>query len=139
MALLLLQLGAHPEEIAATQRDSCLEGGAFFLDFSRPLQKLRWLGAWNRRIGVTMSLVVPVIHQAEAAGLRHIAVDRGDPYFAELQRLWRERFPAVRGAPVSVASATQIAADFAAQFPHDAAAATSGAAPGVPGQDRFTA
>lgn len=122
MALLLLQLGAHPDEIAATRRDACLEGGAFFLDFSRPLQKLRWLGAWNRTLGFTMSLIVPVIHQAEAAGARTITIDRGDPYFAELQRLWQQRFPAARPAPVSAASADQITADFAAQFPHDAAA-----------------
>ena len=123
MALLLLQLGAHPAEIAATRRESCVEDGAFFLDFSRPLERLRWLGAWNRKLGFTMSLIVPVIHQAEAAGLRCIAVDRGDPYFAELQRLWRQRFPTARPAPVSVASTAQIAAGFAAQFPHDAAQA----------------
>ncbi|TXC62073.1 hypothetical protein FSC37_23135 [Piscinibacter aquaticus] len=123
MALLLLQLGAHPDEIAATQRGDCIDGGAFFLDFSRPLEKLRWFGAWNRRLGFTMSLIVPVIHQAESAGLRTIAVDRGDSYFAELQRLWRQRFPVARPAPVSQASGAQIAADFAAQFPHDAAVA----------------
>lgn len=125
MALLLLQLGAHPQEIAATQRESCVDGGAFFLDFSRPLERLRWLGAWNRKLGFTMSLIVPVIYQAEAAGRRSIAVDRGDPYFAELQRLWVQRFPTARPAPVSEASTAQIAADFAAQFPHDAAAGSN--------------
>jgi hypothetical protein len=121
MALLLLQLGAHPTRIAATQREPCIENGAFFLDFSRPLGRLRWFGTWNTRLGFTMSLVVPVIHQAETNGLRTIAVDRGDPYFRELQRLWKERFPSPAPTPVSESSIARIAADFAAQFPHDAA------------------
>lgn len=121
MALLLLQLGAHPTRIAATRQESCVEDGAFFLDFSRPLGRLRWLGVWNRTLGFTMSLVVPVIHQAEAKGLRTIAVDRGDPYFRELQRLWKERFPSPAPTPVSDASSVRIAADFASQFPQDAA------------------
>lgn len=121
MPLLLLQLGAHPDEIAATQRGECVEGGAFFLDFSRPLHRLRWLGAWNRWVGVTMSLVIPVVHQSEDRGSRTIAVDRGDPYFAELQRLWKERFPRQRAPGPSSATAAQVEADFATQFPDDAA------------------
>jgi len=121
MPLLLLQLGAHPTEIAATKLESCIEDGAFFLDFSRPLGKLRWLGAWNARVGFTMSLLVPVIHQAEARSNRSIAVDRGDPYFRELQRLWKERFPSGRPAAVSSATKTEIANNFAAQFPNDSA------------------
>ncbi len=121
MPLLLLQLGAHPEEIAATKGDACTEGGAFFLDFSRPLGRLRWLGAWNRWLGVTMSLVIPVIHQGEQSGSRSITVDRGDPYFAELQRLWKERFPRRRAPTSPNAPSEQVDADFAAQFPDDAA------------------
>ncbi len=119
MPLLLLQLGAHPTEIAATKLESCIEDGAFFLDFSRPLGRLRWLGAWNTRVGFTMSLMVPVIHQAESTGRRSIAVDRGDPYFGELQRLWKERFPATRPPAVSAASELEIASNFLTQFPND--------------------
>jgi precorrin-6B methylase 1 len=121
MPLLLLQLGAHPTEIAATKLESCIEDGAFFLDFSRPLGKLRWLGAWNTRLGFTMSLLVPIIHQAESTGRRSIAVDRGDPYFRELQRLWKERFPSERPPAVSAAPEPEIAGHFATQFPHDSA------------------
>ena len=119
MALLLLQLGAHPNEIAATRQAACVEEGAFFLDFSRPLGRLRWLGGWNRWLGLTMSLVVPVVHEREAGGWRTIAVDRWDPYFAELQRLWKERYPLARPTPTSLAPATRIAEDYARQFPHD--------------------
>lgn len=120
MPLLLLQLGAHPTEIAATKLATCVDNGAYFLDFSRPLGRLRWFGTWNRKLGFTMSLLVPVVHQAETTGRRSIAVDRGDPYFKELQRLWNERFPLARPAPCSTASEEQIAADFGVQFPHDA-------------------
>ena len=121
MALLLMQLGAHPTEIAATMLQSCVDNGAFFLDFSRPLGKLRWCGAWNHTLGFTVSLIVPVVHQAERAGRRSVMVDRGDPYFKEVQRLWKERFPTARPGPCSAASDAQIAADFATQFPRDAA------------------
>lgn len=124
-ALLLLQLGAHPEEIAATRLETCLDGGAFFLDFSRPLGTLRWCGAWNRWLGLKMSLLVPVVHQGEHPGRRVIAVDRGDPYFAELQRLWKARHPAARPLPALPVDAARIDADFALQFPHDAGQAAS--------------
>lgn len=119
MPLLLMQLGAHPHEIAATQLEACLDGGAFFLDFSRPLGRLRWCGVWNRWLGLTMSLRVPVIHEGEPTGRRMITIDRGDPYFAELQRLWKARHPAVRPPPSRLVDAARIDADFATQFPHD--------------------
>lgn len=121
MPLLLMQLGAHPQEIAATQLEACHDGGAFFLDFSRPLGRLRWCGVWNRWLGLTMSLRVPVIHEGEPTGRRMITIDRGDPYFAELQRLWKARHPMARPLPALPVDAARIDADFAAQFPHDTA------------------
>jgi hypothetical protein len=120
MALLLLQLGAHPNEIAATKIDSCIADGAFFLDFSRPLGKQCWCGVWNRWLGLKMALMVPVVHQGEQHGNHVIAVDRGDPYFRELQALWKARYPSTRTPPSAVADGPQVIADFAAQFPADA-------------------
>lgn len=120
--LLLLQLGAHPDEIAATQVQTCRDGGAFFLDFSRPLQRLRWLGVWNTRVGYTMSLTVPVVHQGEHPGTRTIAVDRIDPYYRELQRLWQTRHPHTRQTPALTVPQAQVDADFAAQFPRERSA-----------------
>ena len=120
MPLLLLQLAAHPEEIAATKLDHCLPDGAFFLDFSRPLGRQRYCGVWNRWIGTTLALLVPVIHQGEASGRHQIAVERADPYFRELQRLWQERHPRTRPAPRRSVDRARIEADFAQQFPDDA-------------------
>jgi len=120
MPLLLVQLAAHSDEIAATKLDVCLADGAFFLDFSRPLGRQRFCGVWNRWVGTTMALHVPVIHQGEATGRRVIAVERVDPYFRELRRLWRERHPSVRTAPQRLVDARRVEADFAAQFPDDA-------------------
>jgi hypothetical protein len=120
MPLLLLQLAAHPEEIAATKLGHSLPEGPFFLDFSRPLLRQRYCGVWNRWIGTTMALRVPVIHAGEAAGRHAIVVDRIDPYFKELQRLWRERHPLTRAAPGRPVGTQRIEADFALQFPEDA-------------------
>ncbi len=126
MPLLLLQLAAHPEEIAATKLDHCLPDGAFFLDFSRPLGVQRFCGVWNRWIGTTMALHVPVVHQGEGAGCRMIAVERVDPYFKELRRLWQAT-PSQGSAPAPsrLVDALRIEADFAAQFPDDARLATA--------------
>lgn len=121
MPLLLVQLGSYPDQIAATKISECKKGGVFFLDFARPIQHLRWSGFWNRWMGIEMSLVVPVRHQGEQVGRKVIAVDRGDPYFKELQRLWRERFPSrSKGLAVGPeATAAEVQADFDLQFPED--------------------
>ncbi len=68
MALLLLQLVGHPDEIAATRLDPCLPDGAFLLDFGQPPSRLRCGGVWNLRIGTTLAVNVPVIHQGWAGG-----------------------------------------------------------------------
>jgi hypothetical protein len=120
VALLLLQLAAHPGEIAATKLDACRPDGAFFLDFSRPLRRQRFCGVWNPWLGPTMALTVPVVHQGEVQGRHVVAVDRIDPYFRELVRLWQQRHPAARRPPAWVADSQRVRADFAAQFPDDA-------------------
>jgi hypothetical protein len=124
MPLLLLEVAAHPGEIAATQVGRCIRGQTFLLDFSRPLRAERWCGVWNKRFGYLMALHVPVVHEREAAGTRTITVDRGDPYFAELQRLWRERHPRHRPAPAGGIDAPDVAADFALHFAEGTAAAS---------------
>jgi len=123
--LLLLQLAAHPGEIAAAKLDHSLPERPFFLDFSRPLLRQRFCGLWNRWIGMTLALQVPIIHEGESAAQHVITVDRIDPYFKELQRLWQERHPAARPAMRRHVGKQRIEADFAAQFPDDAPRAAS--------------
>lgn len=117
--LLLLEVGTHPGEIAATKMGSCLEGGTFFLDFSRPLVTERWFVVWNFRWGYPLALHVPVIHEGEHTGWRSIVVERLDPYFGELQRLWRSRYPRGRQPPVKSTEEAQVDQDFKLQFPTD--------------------
>ncbi len=120
MPLLLVQLGTHPSEIAATKVGECKEGGAFFLDFSRPLRRLRWLIVWNEKLGYTLALYVPVVHQGQVKSNLFVAVDRGDPSFPELHRLWNARFPSTRTAAPTPVPQSKVSEDFALQFPTDA-------------------
>lgn len=126
MALLLLEVSQHPGEIAATKVGACTKGRSFLLDFSRPLRTERWLGVWNFRVGYPVALHVPVVHEREAAGTRFIAIERGDAYFAELQRLWRSRYPKAERQPAEIAEAAVIARDFELHFPQEAAGGASG-------------
>jgi hypothetical protein len=119
MALKLIKLHAHPSEMAVTKVGSVVSDGAFFLDFSRPLERIRWLGVRNRWIGFTAALGVPVVHQGERSGGFVIGVGASDPYFADLQALWKAQYPAQRTPPATAADGLQIIADFAAQFPDD--------------------
>jgi hypothetical protein len=119
MPLRLLQLDANPNEIAVTKVDSFVPDGTFLLDFSRRMERLRWLGVLNSRVGLTVALVVPVIHQAERDGGYVIGVHRSDPYFAQLPPLWKARYPSKRAPPNTVADPFKIVTDFAEQFPDD--------------------
>lgn len=114
MPLQLIRLESHPHEFAATKVGSVVPDGAFFLDFSRPLERQRWLG-----IGPTLGLFVPVVHQGEQTGGYVVSVRRGAAYFADIQKLWRQRHPSARLVPLMSADGLQIIADFAAQFPED--------------------
>lgn len=119
MALQLIKLNAYPNETAVTKAGSIVTDGVFFLDFSRPLEHLRWLGVHNRWLGFTVGLLVPVVHQGEHIGAYVIGVHRGDPCFADLRALWKSQYPSKRAAPTTVADGLKIIADFATQFPDD--------------------
>ena len=117
MALTLLEVAAYPGEIAATKIGTCNQGGVFLLDFSRPLATERWFMVWNFRFGYPLALHVPVVHESEAAGSRSIAVERTDPYFRELQRLWRSRHPGHRPHRTAHVEESRVAEDFELHFP----------------------
>lgn len=62
-ALKLVAFEDQPGRIAATKVDATVPDGQFFLDFTRPLEVIRWLGTRNRFVGLAVGLLVPVIHQ----------------------------------------------------------------------------
>jgi len=121
MATGLIELHPFPNEIAATKIGAVVAGGAFFLDFSRPLQPVRWFGVPNRWIGFTVGVFVPVVHQGEEVGSFVIGVERSDPQFANLTALWRLHYPSKRSPPAKLADGLKVVADFHQQFPEDTA------------------
>ena len=113
MPLQLIRLDSHPHEVAATKTSVVLDG-AFFLDFTRPLERQRWLG-----IGPTLALFVPVVHQSEGTGGYVFSLRRGAPYFEDIQTLWKQRHPSKRSENPASADGLKVIADFAIQFPKD--------------------
>jgi hypothetical protein len=119
MTLQFFELVTHPNQIAVSKIGSVAENGAFFLDFSRPIEILRWFVVPNRWFGLAIALFVPVIHQGQKQGEFVIGVHRSEPQFADLRALWKTHYPSSRTLPTTEADGFQIIADFAAQFPED--------------------
>jgi hypothetical protein len=119
MALQLFGFHTHPSAFAVTKASVPLEDCVFLLDFSRPLERLRWLGVHNKWVGVTVGLLVPVVHQAEQSGGYVFAMRRGEPYFLDIQDLWRKHRGSQRTMAVPPVGGLQIVADFANHFPED--------------------
>ena len=117
MALRLFKLEKYPARVAVSDVDTFVVGGAFFLDFSRPLELRRWLG-----VGPVIAALVPVIHEGERTGGYVVGLERGNPYFGDIRELWRQRHPAKAPEPEALADGLKIVADFASQFPRDAQA-----------------
>jgi len=121
MATGFIKIHPFPNEIAVTKVGAVVKDGAFFLDFSRPLKYVRWLGIPNRWLGFTIGVFVPVIHQSEEVGRFMVSVERSDPHFADLGALWRLHYPSKRSPPANVADGLKVVADFHQQFPEDTA------------------
>jgi hypothetical protein len=119
MALTLFGFHDRPHEFAVTKAGVALEDCAFLLDFSRPLERLRWLGITNRWLGVTVGLLVPVVHQAEEKGGFVISVHRGEPYFEDIPTLWRKHHGSARTIKAAPIGGLEVIADFGRHFPQD--------------------
>jgi hypothetical protein len=119
MALTLFGFHDRPHDFAATKAGASLEDCAFLLDFARPLERIRWLGVNNRWLGITVGLLVPVVHQGQDKGEFVIGVHRGQPYFADIPKLWREHYGAARALRSEPVDGLEIVADFGRHFPED--------------------
>jgi hypothetical protein len=115
----LFKLPHYPNRIAVSDTDSFITDGAFFLDFSRPIEVRRWLGFRNRWVGLAVGVLVPVIHQGEKSGAYVVGVHRNDLYFKDLRRYWKAQYPSKTVPPTPPMDGLKIIADFAAQFPND--------------------
>jgi len=119
MTIQLFGYPGFPNDIGITKIDVPPNECAFFLDFQRPLKKIRWLGVLNHWVGSTVSLVVPVAHASALTGGYVVSVSRGDPYFMDIQQLWKKH----RGSKRKMISDTQdglrVIADFGTHFPEN--------------------
>jgi hypothetical protein len=59
VAIQLFELPTYPQQIAVSEIGRVAAAGAFFLDFSRPIEIQRWLLVPNRWIGSAVWLLVP--------------------------------------------------------------------------------
>ena len=117
MATVLVQFPERPDDFAISETGTFVEDGVFYLDFSRPLKRLRWFGVPTEFFGITTALFVPVVHQAEKTGAFVVGIGVADPYFKNIVDLWKTRYPLERMSPAERADGLKIIADFATQFP----------------------
>src|SRR5512138_322331 len=96
MALTIYGFHDRPHDFAVTKVDASVQKCAFLLDFSRPLERVRWFGVTNRWLGITVGLLIPIVHEGQEKGEYVISLERGQPYFADIQRFWREHYGATR-------------------------------------------
>ncbi|MGA7539544.1 MAG: hypothetical protein WBW93_12350 [Steroidobacteraceae bacterium] len=117
----LFKLPDFPSEIAASKTDQYVEGGAFFLDFSRPLRRMRWFfGKINYSFGLAVGLAVPIVHQGESTGGFIASVHRSESAYSQVRALWKQYYPRSRTGPnTAKADGLKVIADFATQFPND--------------------
>ena len=119
MTLTLVAFDNPPSRFAVTKAGVTVSDARFFLDFTRRLEVIRWFGVRNRYLGPAVGLLVPVVHEAEQSGGYVISVSVGDPYFRDLQKLWKTHYPSNPTVVHQKADGLKIIADFATQFPED--------------------
>ena len=121
MALTLFGFPGTPHAIGVSK--TCTEPGdcAFFLDFARAVERVRWFGVRNSVLGPTVALLVPVVHVAEKSGAYVFGVSRGEPYFEDIPNFWRKHRAAPRALATEPVGGLQVVADFAQRFPKDSA------------------
>lgn len=121
MPLTLFGFLDRPHDVGVSKTCDAPGECVFLLDFSRPVEKIRWLGIRNRVFGPTVTLLVPVVHVGEKAGAFVFGVSRGEPYFEDIPNLWRKHQSCPRVPPGEALDGLQIVADFGRHFPEDSA------------------
>jgi len=119
MSLTIYGIHNYPHDFAVTKVDAPLNECAFLLDFSRKLEGVRWLFRRNKWIGVSVGLIVPVVHLGERHGGFVIGVSRGEPYFSDIPKLWKQHSGTSGSRVIQKVDGLEIVADFGRHFPSD--------------------
>ena len=119
MPLTIYGIHDYPRDFLVTKVGAPLEQCAFLLDFRRGIERVRWLFVRNSWIGFTVGLIVPVVHLSENKGEFVIGLKRGEPYFADIPRLWIQHAGASSSRTVTEAGGLELVADFGRHFPND--------------------
>lgn len=119
MALTIYAFHNHPTAFAVTKVDAPIEECPFFLDFTKPLKKYRWLGVHNSWVGFVVALGVPIFHIGHDGGGYQIGVHRGDSYFKDIISLWKKNYPISRSPLSQEADGIDVIADFGRHFPEN--------------------
>ncbi len=126
----LYKIDKYPKRVAICASESYVVGGAFFLDFTRPLIMRRYLG-----VGPVAGVFVPVIHEGEREGSYLVDVGRDNAYFDDIEELWRQRYPSSAQPPEYFHRKQDILAHFAAQFSSRIGAAGAAGETAAPRED----
>ena len=118
MTVQLFEVSSHPGRMAISSVGGCVPGGAFFLNFNKPLQFVRG----NKFLPIATAIMVPVIHEAEneAEASLVVAVMRWTPMWQVIKKAWKLAKAGrihTRHVPTGEHSGLKIISDFATQFP----------------------
>lgn len=119
MSLTVYGIHNYPHDFAVTKVNAPLNQCTFLLDFSRKLERQRWLFRRNRWVGITVGLLVPVVHLGERHGGFVISLSRGEPYFTDIPKLWKQHFGTSSSRDIQQVDGLEIVADFGQHFPSD--------------------
>jgi hypothetical protein len=118
MTVQLFEMPSLPGRMAVSSVGGCVEGGAFLLDFSKPIEFVRG----NKWLPFPTAIMVPIIHQSqtEANAAFVVAVMRWTPEWNEIKQAWklaRAGRIQTQHVPTGQYSGLQVIADFGRQFP----------------------
>jgi hypothetical protein len=119
VSLTIYDIHGYPHNFAVTKIDAPLEQCAFLLDFGRKLERVRWLFGTNKWVRFTVGLIIPVVHLCEQKGDFVIGVNQGEPYFTEIQELWKQHTGTSSSRNITDPDGLEVVADFGRHFPSD--------------------
>jgi hypothetical protein len=119
MQLTIYGVRDYPHDFLVTKVSAPLEQCAFLLDFGRKLERIRWFFGRNKWFGFTLALGVPVVHLGESKGGYVFVIRRGEPYFTEIPKLWKQHSGTSSSRTMTESDGLEVIADFVKHFPND--------------------